>query len=90
MNKERRNELTAIMASIERIRMEVEEVQGLLQGVADAEQEAFDNLPEGLQQAEKGQRTEEIASNLAETAYTLENIVSELEEANNVIEDCMS
>lgn len=40
----------------------LENAKSILQTLADAEQEKFDNLSEGLQQSEKGQKFEEDAS----------------------------
>lgn len=71
MNKQRRKELD----HIHEILLEMSE---RLQWVADEEQEAFDNLPEGLQQSERGQTMEETATNLQEWAETLSDIVGDL------------
>ena len=71
MNKQRRKELDEIHG----ILLEMSE---RLQMVADDEQEAFDNLPEGLQQSERGQTMEETAENLQEWAETLADLVGNL------------
>jgi hypothetical protein len=44
MNKERRDAISKIRASLENITAELEELK-------DQEQEAYDNMPEGLQAA---------------------------------------
>ena len=71
MNKERRKELeaidTLIAAAKERLEM-----------VRDAEQEAFDNLPESLQQGERGQAMEEAIGNLENTISNLEDVAGEI------------
>ena len=71
MNKQRRKEL-------DRIHTLLLEASEALEMVASDEQDAFDNLPEGLQQSERGKEIEETASNLAEWAETLSDIVGEL------------
>lgn len=57
MNAERR-------AKISTLRDQLEELQ-------QEEQSAFDNLPEGLQQSERGQASEAAADNLAEAVESI-------------------
>jgi hypothetical protein len=40
------------------------EAQEIIESIKDGEQEKFDNLSEGLQQTEKGQKFEETVSTL--------------------------
>lgn len=68
MNKENRKELEKAAALIEDAREIVERIK-------DDEQEKFDNLSEGLQQSEKGQKFEETVSALDEVFYHLEEAV---------------
>jgi hypothetical protein len=77
MNKDRRKELTAIGAAIL-------EAKDHLEAVRDAEQEAFDNLPESLQQGERGQAMEEAIGNLENTISSLEDAAGEIEGIANV------
>lgn len=72
MNKERRKELEAIAALLS-------DAKGRLEAVRDEEQEAFDNMPEGLQQGERGQAMEEAVSTLEDAASALEDIEGNLE-----------
>lgn len=44
------------------------------------EQESFDNLPEGLQQSERGEQMEENVSNLESSMNSLDEVISCLEE----------
>jgi hypothetical protein len=61
MNKQRRAkieaEVLAAQTAIEALRFALQNLQDL----ATEEQECFDNMPEGLQASENGQRIEEIA-----------------------------
>lgn len=50
-----------------------------LQMLATEEQEAFDNMPEGLQSSENGQKTEENAQALEDAASEIESQISNLE-----------
>jgi type II secretory pathway pseudopilin PulG len=72
MNKQRRNEISKATALIAQARE-------LLEAVRDEEQEAFDNLSEGLQQGERGQQIEENANTLSEACDGLEGIESDIE-----------
>ena len=49
MNKHRRKAIADIMAQIDDLHSQIEELR-------DEEQDAYDNLPEGLQEGEKGDR----------------------------------
>lgn len=73
MNKARRLTLSKI---VENLRILQEE----LESVKDAEQEAFDNLPESLQYSSRGEDMEEAIDTL-ETAYdSLTDAIDSLEE----------
>lgn len=73
MNKERRK---IIEEAIEKIN----EANDLLATVRDEEQEAFDNLPEGIQMSERGETMEQYISDLDEIIDTIYDGVSTLEE----------
>jgi DNA repair ATPase RecN len=69
-------------------RKQIEEAQSLLDNAreildlaANEEQDSFDNLPEGLQASERGERMEEIATQLAD-------VVTILEDAFETLNDC--
>lgn len=53
----------------------VEDARSTVEALASDEQEKFDNLSEGLQASEKGQKLEATASNLADLANDLENLL---------------
>ena len=57
------------------------DARALLEGVAEEEQEAFDNLTEGLQASERGERMQEVA-------FELESLASELEGIEERLEEC--
>lgn len=67
MNKDRRKELEKALSLIE-------DAKGIVECVKDEEQDRFDNLTEGLQAAERGQKMEE-------NCQTLEDAIGQLEEA---------
>lgn len=59
MNDERRKLLSKIAEQLSAI-------QGALQSIHDDEEEAFNNMPESLQQGDKGQESEQYVSDLDE------------------------
>lgn len=69
MNKQRRKILGELASQLAAIREAIEAVR-------DEEQEAFDNLPEGLQQGERGEAMESAID-------TLENVATDLESAES-------
>lgn len=53
----------------------------MIENVRDAEQEAYDNLPESLQNAERGERMVECIAHLETVLDDLENTETILSEA---------
>lgn len=74
MNAQRRKALGKIEALLC-------EARGLLDGTAAEEREAYENLPESIQNSERGERAEEIATTLEEAVYEIENIETALAES---------
>lgn len=74
MNKERRKAIDDLMES-------VEECKNQLEMIRDAEQEAYDNLPEGIQMSERGEVMETAISNLEEAYDSLDSVLESLEAA---------
>ena len=66
MNSERRKRLAKICEQLEEIQVEI-------QAIADEEQECYDNLPESLQYAERGERMSEIVDTLNDAANDMES-----------------
>ena len=56
MNKLRRKALANIITKLEELESLRQEIQEMLEEVKDEEQEAVDNLPESLQESERGQQ----------------------------------
>lgn len=72
MNQQRRNAINKIVAELQN------QSEALSSVIAD-EQEAFDNMPEGLQQSDKGQAMEDNLYSLQEQLDSLEEMISNLE-----------
>lgn len=82
MNQSDRKRIGELKAKLEQMTSDIEEIGNDLRGLADAEQEKFDNMPENLRQGEKGEAMETAASALTEAADALENgNVTEAKEA---------
>lgn len=76
MNKDRRKRLGDIIAKLE-------ELQSEIQSLAEEERECFDNMPEGLQESERGSAIEENADGLDETDSDLGSLLDTL---NDIME----
>mgnify|MGYP004580244211 FL=1 len=72
MNKQRRKEIANAIRQIENV------VSSIL---AD-EEEAFDNMPEGLQESERGDISQEAQDNLSNAIDALEEAIICLEDAS--------
>lgn len=73
MNKQRRKDLEGIIENLEEQKSKLEDLQ-------QEEQDAFENLPESLQDSERGQAMQECAEDLETEMYGLEDIVQNLQE----------
>jgi len=74
MNAQRRKEIEAVLNELADLRSRVESLHG-------EEQDAFDNMPEGLQASERGQASESAASALDDALSAFDDIESSLNEA---------
>ena len=73
MNKQDRKEICEIMNILS-------DAQSRIESLGEQEQEKFDNLSEGLQQAERGQKMEDDASTINDIANDLNDIIEALQE----------
>lgn len=76
MNKARRKELNKALELLAQAREIIEAVQ-------EEEQESFDNMPEGLQVSELGEKIEENAYTLEDIASTVEDVEGQIDELIN-------
>jgi hypothetical protein len=67
MNRAKRKELNRAASLIF-------EAGGILQSIAEAEFEAYENLPEGIQSSERGEAFYEASDTLCEQAEVLEDV----------------
>jgi hypothetical protein len=90
MNKQRRTkieaEVLAAQTAIEALRFALRNLQDL----ATEEQDCFDNMPEGLQASENGQRIEQIAEALESANSTFESSIDDVESALDEITEAVN
>ena len=73
MNKERRKTLQEIIDVLE-------EQKSGIDAVCEEEQEAYDNLPEGIQDSERGEAMSENIDSMESAASDLDDIITALQE----------
>lgn len=74
MNNERRKRIDALLEKLDAIGTDIDIL-------LDEEQEAFDSLPESLQDGERGQKMTDAVDRLGEAKSALEDVVTALEGA---------
>ena len=87
MNNERRKQLKAIAKQLGTIADNLEDQQILLEQVYDDESEAFDNMPESLQESDRGIEMEEGIGTLAEQKDDMTNMVDDLRTIISTLQD---
>lgn len=73
MNNKRRKALAQLITQLE-------ECTSYLQGILDEEQDAFDNIPESLQDSDKGNRIEDAID-------TMQNACDQISEATDSLKE---
>ncbi len=74
MNKDRRKQIDEALALLER-------AQGLIEEIHDDESEAYEGLPESLQNGDRGQVMQEAIDNLSEARDGLDDLMDRLRDA---------
>ena len=89
MNDKRRKELHAL---IDRLRAAADESSNIYTDFSitvDEEREAFDNMPESLQQSEKGEATSEGLNTLESALNMLDTIMDEFNQVADDIQELL-
>ncbi len=73
MNKQRRNRLQKVIDKLEELKEEVS-------SICEEEQEAYDNMPEGFKDAERGQQIYENISTLEDQESNFDDLIGYLQE----------
>lgn len=87
MNNDRRKQLKSVAKRLGTIADALEEQQILLEQIYDDESEAFDNMPESLQQSDRGIEMEEGIGTLEEQKDDLANMADDLHEIISALQD---
>lgn len=87
MNNERRKQLKAIAKQLGTIADALEDQQILLEQVYDDESEAFDNMPESLQESDRGIEMEEGIGTLEEQKDAVATMVDDIRDMIETLQD---
>ena len=88
MNNERRNRISNLISSINGI--DLESLHEVANDLAALEQESYDNMPEGLQCSERGEKAEAAIGSLEDAMSSIQDAVAALEEAINALEEAQA
>lgn len=75
MNKQRREKIGKLKASIQSAQIELKQLSSELSSILNEEQDAFDNMPEGLQGSYRGMCSEDAIDNMEEASEKLDEAV---------------
>jgi hypothetical protein len=75
MNNSRRKRIQEVLDSLSNFRAELEQIR-------DEEQDSFDNMPESLQEGERGEKSQNAIDNL-------DNAISELESSEESLQEAL-
>ncbi|QJT41261.1 hypothetical protein E4188_22445 (plasmid) [Aeromonas media] len=85
MNKKDRKEVAKLIERLNELKIQCEEIGTFIQDLADAEQDKFDSLTEGLQATEMGEQIKESADSLSNAASACED--GNISDAIEALED---
>lgn len=74
MNAHRRKEIKRIALQLDALINMIDDIKSSIEGLRDEEQDAFDNLPESLQESERGQTMQEAIDALDEASLALPDL----------------
>ena len=87
MNNTRRKAIDEAMDKLSDVEAALNEIAADIEALYDEENEAFENMPEGLQQSERGQQAE-AAANALDTAHSgADDMLSLLSEVRGSLEE---
>ena len=87
MNNDRRKQLKAIAKQLGTIADNLEEQQILLEQIYDDKSEAFDNMPESLQESDRGIEMEEGIAVLEEQKDAVATMVDDIRDIIETLQD---
>ena len=75
MNKQRREKIRQLKARFQDIQTELKQTSGELTSILSEEQDAFDNMPEGLQSSYRGMCSEDAIDSMEEASNKLDEAI---------------
>lgn len=87
MNAERRKHISSITEQLESLKETLEAIASEIEDVYNEEDECYNNLPEGLQQSQRGYAMEDAISNLGDADSTASGMVDTIDEIISYLED---
>lgn len=79
MNNETRKKLETLRNAMEEYKGKIDDLKSELEGYKDDERTKYDNMSEGLQQGENGQKIDSAANALEEAFDEADNVVNSLD-----------
>jgi hypothetical protein len=87
MNNARRKELKAAISLAEEVKANLDCLEEILTVCKEEEEECYDNLPEGLQESDKGDRIQEAIDTLDDAINSLDEIRDNVDSLITQIDD---
>ena len=75
MNKQRREKIRQLKIQIDTIKIDLKKASSELSSILNEEQDAFDNMPEGLQSSLRGMCSEDAIDNMEEASDKLDEVI---------------
>jgi len=89
MNKERRTSLSEVVVKLTAAQEILDDAKNRIEFCRDDEQDAYDNLPESLQEGEKGDAMQENIDALDEAFYNLDEMSDTIGETIEKIQEAI-
>ena len=75
MNKQRREKIRQLKTQIDLIKIDLKKTSSELSSILNEEQDAFDNMPEGLQNSLRGMCSEDAIDSMEEASEKLDEVI---------------
>ena len=75
MNKQRREKIRQLKIQIDLIKTDLKKVSSELSSILNEEQDAFDNMPEGLQASLRGMCSEDAIDSMEEASEKIDEVI---------------
>lgn len=89
MNNQRRKQLAGAIEKLEQAGALIEETKETVEFVNEEEQEAYDNMPESLQESERGQTIQENIDKLEDVIFNIESYIDEINDSVESLRDIL-